>query len=122
MTIKEVSEKFNITSDTLRYYERVGLIRPIKKNSSGIRNYDKRDLQRIEFVKCMRSADLPIEVLLKYIKLYEVGDETVGERRNLLDEQRKIVKQKIVEMQNALDKLNIKIEMYDNNKLDSYLD
>lgn len=114
MTIKNVSEKFNITSDTLRYYERVGLIGPIKKNSSGIRDYDENDLQRIEFVMCMRSANLSIEVLLRYIKLYEIGDQTIVERRNLLGEQREILKQKILEMQKVLDKLDIKIDMYDN--------
>lgn len=122
MTIKEVSEKFNITSDTLRYYERVGLISTIKKNSSGIRDYDENDLQRIEFVMCMRSADLPIEVLLRYIKLYEIGNQTIAERRNLLCEQREILKQKILEMQKALDKLNIKIDMYDNKNIKKCLE
>ena len=63
MTIKEVGKMFDLSNDTLRYYEKVGLIGPIKKNKSGIRDYDEFDLKRIEFVKCMRGADLPIEVL-----------------------------------------------------------
>jgi DNA-binding transcriptional MerR regulator len=98
------------------------LIKPIKKNNSGNREYDENDLQRIEFVKCMRSADLPIEVLLKYLKLYEIGDETVPERRNLLYGQREILKQKIFEMQKALNKLNMKIDMYDNKNIDNGLE
>lgn len=118
MTIKDVSQKFSLSQDTLRYYEKIGLIGPIRKNNSGIRDYDEEDLKRIEFVKCMRSADLPVYALVKYIKLYESGDETLEERRNLLVNQRESLRQKIVEMQEAYNKLNVKIDLYDKQMLD----
>ncbi len=79
MTIKEVASKFSLTNDTLRYYEKVGLIGPIKKNKSGIRDYQEEDLRRIEFIKCMRSAGIPIEILKKYVDLYDLGDSTKNE-------------------------------------------
>ena len=60
MKIAEVSERYNISSDTLRYYERVGLIPPVNRNISGIRDYNELDIRRVEFIKCMRSAGLPI--------------------------------------------------------------
>lgn len=112
MTIKEVSTKMDLTNDTLRYYERVGLIGPIKKTTSGIRDYDEADLRRIEFVKCMRAADLPIEVLVKYMQLFDKGDNTIKDRIELLKNQRVILKDKIEEMNKALERLNYKIDLY----------
>lgn len=121
MTIREVANKFDLTPDTLRYYEKVGLIGPINKNLSGIRDYQEEDLKRIEFVKCMRGAEIPINVLVEYMRLFDGGDETVLQRRDLLVTQREVLKQKLSDMQKAYDKLNYKIDLYDNNKLDKIL-
>ena len=55
MTIKEVSKQFNISSATLRYYEKIGLMDPVTKNESGHREYEEKDLRRINFIKCMRT-------------------------------------------------------------------
>ena len=122
MTIKEVSKMFGLTEYTLRYYEKQGLIGPVKKMSNGVRNYSQEDLNRIEFIKCMRSAELPIDVLKQYIDLYNQGQSTVDERRRLLEKQRDILKNRIRVMQEAYDKLNIKIELYDTGKLDKFLE
>lgn len=118
MLISEVAKKFNLTSDTLRYYEKEGLIGPIKKGENGIRNYDENDLKRIEFVKCMRNAAVEISFLKKYIKLYEEGENTTQERRNILIEQRAILKEKLDSMQSAYQRLNYKIELYDKQLLE----
>lgn len=87
MTIKEVSEKFNISQDTLRYYERIGLIPPVSRTASGIRNYQESDLGWVEHTVCMRSAGVPIEALIEYVKLFQIGDSTFEARRQLLKEQ-----------------------------------
>lgn len=114
MTIAEVSKEFSLSSDTLRYYEKIGLIPPIHKNKSGIRDYQEEDLKWIQFVKCMRSAGLPIEVLLEYMDLYRQGDTTYCARQQLLEEQRDRLIKRIEEMNDTLDKLNYKIERYKN--------
>lgn len=114
MKIMEVSEQSGISSDTLRYYERIGLIPPINRNGSGIRDYSEVDLKRVDFIKCMRRAGLPIEVLLEYFKLSEQGDQTIEARKEILKEQRTLLTARIAEMQQTLDLLNYKIEMYDN--------
>lgn len=111
MTIKEVSEKYSISQDTLRYYEKVGIIRPVTRKN-GIRQYGEKELSNIEFVICMRNAGLPINVLAKYIKLFDQGNKTAFERRQLLINQRDVLKQKIMEMNTALEKLNNKIHVY----------
>jgi len=114
MKIAEVSEKFGISSDTLRYYERIGLIWPVNRSSSGIRDYTDLDLRRVEFIKCMRSAGLPVEVLIEYVALVQQGDMTIEARKEILKEQREQLVARIKEMQKTLDVLDHKIEVYEN--------
>ena len=60
MTISEVSKKYNLTQDTLRYYEKIGILYNVPRNKSGIRNYDENSCKRIEFVKCKESRSSAI--------------------------------------------------------------
>ncbi len=121
MQISEVAKEFGLTTDTLRYYEREGLIGPISKGENGIRNYTEEDIKRIQFVKCMRAAGLEISFLKRYLQLFEGGDKTIKERREILVEQRKILKEKLDAMQEAYNRLNYKIDLYDKNILDKKL-
>ena len=113
MKIAEVSEQYGISLDTLRYYERIGLIPPVTRNESGIRDYNELDVRRVEFVKCMRSAGLPIEVLIEYIGLVQQGDSTIEARKDILVEQRQLLISRMEQMQKTLDILNHKIEVYE---------
>ena len=113
MKIAEVSEQYGISTDTLRYYERVGLIPPVNRNESGIRDYNELDLRRVDFIKCMRSAGLPIEVLIEYVALVQKGDKTIETRKEILIEQRDLLVARMEEMQKTLDILNHKIEVYE---------
>jgi DNA-binding transcriptional MerR regulator len=114
MKIAEVSEQYGISSDTLRYYERIGLIRPVNRNASGIRDYNEIDLKRVEFIKCMRSAGLPIETLIEYVGLVQQGDQTIEARKAILKEQWEQLVVKMKEMQKTLDMLDYKISVYEN--------
>ena len=113
MKIGEVSKQHNISSDTLRYYERIGLLPSVKRNKSGIRVYEEIDMRRIEFIKCMRRAGLPIEVLIEYFQLIEQGDHTIETRKKILVDQRTKLEQKMEEMQSTLDLLDHKIAIYE---------
>ena len=113
MKISEVSEKYALSADTLRYYERVGLIPPVNRTDSGIRDYNDLDLRRVEFVKCMRNAGLPVDVLVEYVRLVQQGDQTAEARREILIEQRRRLLDKIEELENVLGILDHKIEVYD---------
>lgn len=115
MKIKEISEKHNITPDTLRYYERVGLIPPVKRDKNGNRIYKEDDVRWIEFIKCMRSSGITIQGLIEYVNLFMQGDETIQARKELLEEQRKQLILKKQEIEDALNKLDKKIENYDIN-------
>ena len=113
MKIAEVSEKYGLSADTLRYYEKVGLIPPVHRSDGGIRDYDELDLRRVDFIKCMRGAGLPIEVLLEYMNLVQQGDSTIEARKDILVEQRDLLAAKMEEMQETLDRLNYKIDVYE---------
>jgi MerR family transcriptional regulator, aldehyde-responsive regulator len=114
MTIAEVCERFGLSQDTMRYYEKIGLIPTVQRKASGIRNYTEEDCKWIEFIKCMRSAGLTIEFLSEYVKLFKEGDSTLDKRRNLLIEQRNHLNERMIEMQATLDRLDRKVERYDN--------
>ena len=113
MTISEVCEKYGFSADTLRYYEKIGLIEPVKKDQRGRRDYGDKDLSRIEFIKCMRSAGISIDAIKKYVMLLQDAPNTVNQRREILVQQRTLLQQKIKEMQISLEFLNKKIEKYD---------
>jgi len=110
--IAEVSKMFELTSDTLRYYEKEGLIGPVKRTKSGVREYSEEDLQRIHFVKCMRHAGLSIESIHTYIELNNQGDATLINRREILLSEKEKIEATIRSLQDTLDYLNGKIERY----------
>lgn len=113
MTIAQVSKKYSISADTLRYYERIGLIPAVNRLPSGIRDYTETDCNWVEFAKCMRGAGLQVEALIEYIALFQQGDGTIEARKQLLIEQRSQLAQRIDEMQKTLDRLDTKIERYE---------
>src|SRR5215211_5080547 len=114
MKIMQVSKQYGISSDTLRYYERVGLIPPVRRTENGIRDYNELDLRRVDFIKCMRNAGLPVEVLIKYVALVQQDDKTTEARKKILIEQRELLVVRMKEMQKTLDLLDHKIEVYEN--------
>ena len=113
MTIKEVSEEFGISQDTLRYYERVGLIPPVTRTSSGNRDYQESDLGWVENAVCMRNAGVPIEALIEYVKLYQRGDTTVEARRQLLQEQYDALQEQKEQIEATMKRLAYKVSRYE---------
>lgn len=113
MTIKQVSEKYGISADTLRYYEKTGLIPDVPRTPGGIRDYDETACGWVEFIICMRNAGLPVEVLSKYVELCKMGDVTAKERKQILVNQRQQLIQKIESLNASLERLNFKINYYD---------
>lgn len=113
MTITEVSKKYEITPDTLRYYERIGLIPPVPRTKGGIRDYDEESCRWIELMKCMRRAGVQIEALIEYVALFKQGDETLDARKKILIEQRNQLADRMEDMQASLERLNEKIRLYE---------
>lgn len=113
MTIAEVSREFDLTPDTLRYYERIGLIPSVPRNKSGIRDYDENSCRWIQLMKCLRKAGVQIEALIEYVALFQKGDETTEARKGILIEQRNQLLDKLEDIKKTIDILNGKIERYE---------
>ncbi|MDR1535287.1 MAG: MerR family transcriptional regulator [Planctomycetota bacterium] len=112
MTIAEVSKYYELSIDTLRYYERAGLIPPVRRGKGGMRDYSDKDIEWVGFIKCMRIANIPIEVLVKYVNLFKEGKSTQEDRKSLLKEQRDQLAEQIAKLQKILKKLDYKIANY----------
>ena len=114
MKIAQAAKQVELSTATLRYYESIGLIPPVKRNGSGIRDYDENDVNWIQFIKCMRSAGLSIEALIEYTALFTEGaDHTIEPRKNILINERKRLKEKQREIGETITRLNKKIEDYE---------
>ena len=113
ITIKEVSEKYCVTQDALRYYERAGMIPPVTRTTGGMRDYQDEDLAWVELALCMRSAGLSVEAISEYVRLSRLGDGTVKDRLALLQNQREILLEQQRQIAGTLDRLNYKISRYE---------
>ncbi len=112
MTIKEVSEKFGITQDTLRYYEKAGILPRIARTPGGARDYQAEDLDWVEHMVCLRRAGMPVESLVEYLRLSQMGDGTFPQRLRLLQEQRENLIRQQEQLLSALKRLDYKISRY----------
>ena len=113
MTIKEVCEKYGISADTLRYYERVGVIPEVGRTKGGIRNYTEEDIKWVENAICMRNAGVPVEMLIDYVRLFREGDGTFQARRDLLAEARRDIQEQVDKLQETAELLDYKISRYE---------
>jgi len=113
LSIGEVAHLKGVGIKALRYYERIGLIPPVPRSKSGIRDYDEESCGWIEMMKCMRKAGVQIEALIEYVTLFRQGDDTADARKAILVEQRDQLVDRMADMQTSLDRLNQKIENYE---------
>lgn len=113
MTIKEVSERYDITADTLRYYERVGVIPEVSRTTSGNREYTEEDLKWVKNAICLRKANVSVESIAEYVKLFKEGDETIEARLFLLTETKEQLLEEKKKYDEALERLEYKIERYE---------
>ena len=112
MKIAEVSKLLDISADTLRYYERIGLIPKIHRDKSGNRDYTELNCKWIKFIKCMRNAGVEIEILIEYMTLLGQGKNTVEARKGLLEEQRAKLLEKQKNITETIERLNYKLKLY----------
>lgn len=112
MLISEVCKKYDLTADTIRYYEKIGLIPTVPRTEKGVRNFDEQACKWIEFIKCMRNSGMEIEILLEYVNLFKKGKETVKERKELLEKQREKLLEKQKNINETIERLDYKIELY----------
>lgn len=120
-TITEVSEKYQISSNTLRYYERIGLLPDIPRQSNGNRYFTENNLKWLEMIICLRHSGIPIENLVNYADLLKQGKGTEKERENLLREQLASLYQKQANLQRSIDRLEHKVSLYESGEIEQEL-
>ncbi|MGT2928691.1 stress response transcriptional regulator NmlR [Streptococcus dentasini] len=113
MNIKKVSEMTGASADTIRYYERIGLLPPIRRNQSGMRDFSDKDIGILKFVLYFKKAGLSVEALIDYIGLLQAGDDNIEARLAILLEQREELQKRLDGLHQAMDRLNYKIENYE---------
>ncbi len=111
--MKEIISKTGLSSDTLRYYEKDGILSDIHRLPNGHRQYSRDDLEWLKFVLCLRSTGMSLKKIRKYKELMEKGSSTVKERRELLLCQKERLLKEMHTLQNALSAINYKITYYD---------
>lgn len=114
MNIKKVGEQTGVSADTIRYYERIGLLPRVRRNKSGVRDFSEQDIAALEFIRCFRSAGMSVESLIEYMSLVEEGEGTEKARMKILEEEREKLISRIAELQAAKERLDYKIENYKN--------
>jgi DNA-binding transcriptional MerR regulator len=114
--IQQAAHETGLSEHTLRYYERVGLIQPVERAENGHRRYSPDDLGWIEFLKCLRATGMPVTQMKAYADLTRQGDQTIGNRLDLLARHRRAVLRQIEELQQYLSVLDYKIEYYSSEK------
>lgn len=118
--IQEFSEKTGITSSTLRYYEKEGLISGVERTKGGMRRYSDKDLEIVGLISCLKKTGMSIQDIARFVRLTNEGDHTLEERIELLKEHREQVLSRIEEMQKHLDKVTWKLN-YFTQKYEAYL-
>ena len=114
MTIREIAAKTNMSTDTLRYYGRIGLLPPVPRNAAGISNYDEYFVNFINFIKKLKASGMSLEHIIDYIRLAEMGDATIQERKKLLAEARETLLDKINSLQLVAELADYQLRNYEN--------
>lgn len=103
-----------MSTDTLRYYGRIGLLPPVPRNAAGIRNYDEYFVNFINFIKKLKASGMSLEHIIDYIRLAEMGDATIQERKKLLAEARETLLDKINSLQLVAELADYQLRNYEN--------
>jgi DNA-binding transcriptional MerR regulator len=111
-TIRNMADRCGMTAHTLRYYERVGLIQPVGRARNGHRRYTETDAAWLNFLHCMRATNMPIREMQRYASLRDMGESTIEQRRQLLEEHQAEIAEQIAALEKAHALLTHKIANY----------
>jgi DNA-binding transcriptional MerR regulator len=120
-SIRELAASAGVTAHTLRYYERIGLINPVPRTESGHRSYREVHLNRVRFIRRLRSTGMPIRNILSYFELVKHGGSTIDERLAIMETHRDSIVNQIDELRQNLEQIELKICSYKEDIMQSHL-
>lgn len=110
MKINQISEQFSLSIDTLRYYEKIGLLNHVDRDN-GIRNYKEKDVERLQFIQCMKKSGMTLESIRQYFDYLDDFETTFQERLDMLEKQYAIALKQKQELQESIDYLEYKMKL-----------
>lgn len=108
----EVADRFGMSLDTLRYYEKEGLLRRVDRAPSGHRRYRADDVELLHLIRCLRDTDMPISRLREFAELVRAGDHTVPERLHVLQEHQRMLDEHVAQIRRRQEGIQNKIDHY----------
>lgn len=112
-TMKQTCEKTGLTYETLKFYCNQGLVPNVKRDSQNRRVFDDMDIAWINSLNCLRGCNMGIQEMRHYIDLVLAGNETIPERRVILEEKQKALREELQRIQGAIDYIDWKQRFYD---------
>lgn len=112
LSIGEVSAATGLSTYTLRYYEKEGLLPFVRKNSAGLRVYTENDLGWISMIECLKATGLTLKGIKQYIDWFKEGDATLPQRLAMFKKQKQDLAQKLTDLNNCMLKLDYKVRLY----------
>jgi DNA-binding transcriptional MerR regulator len=116
-TIQEAAEEMGVSADTLRYYERIGLLPSIQRAENRRRIYTEEDLAWVYWLRLLRESGMSIQMMKRYVEITRAGDHTIDERCLILEEHREHLREHVEKLQGFLTKLEQKVEFYEGYKI-----
>ncbi|MBJ7539675.1 MerR family transcriptional regulator [Marinomonas transparens] len=117
MNMQAFSKQVGLSAYTLRYYEKIGLLKNIRRNASGHRSYSNKDREWVGFIVRLKETGMPLENILQYAELREIGKGTLVERQQLLEQHQAYLTRHIALQLSHLEALESKINWYKSNKM-----
>lgn len=112
-SIGEVAKRTGLSTYTLRFYEKEGLLPSIRKNSSGLRRFTEQDLKWLEVIESLKSMGMSLKIIKHYLELYKEGATTVMERKRMILEQKERLEEQMKALQENIERINFKIKYYE---------
>ncbi|KRE48416.1 MerR family transcriptional regulator [Paenibacillus sp. Soil724D2] len=112
-SMKYVVENLNVSAKTLRFYEEQGILTNISRDEKGRRVYNEQNIDWISFIRCLKETGMPLSKLKEYKDLYELGNTTFLQRKEMLMQHKLEVQNKIEESLKHMEEITYKIAMYE---------
>ena len=111
-SIGEVAKQIGVSTHTLRFYDKEGLLPDVHKNSAGLRRFTQEDVNWLKIMECLKSTGLPLKEIKHYLQLSKLGDATLQERLQIFQKQKQRLEEQIKELKNNMERINFKIKYY----------
>ena len=112
-TVGEMAKKLGVTSYTLRYYDKEGLLPFVERSENGIRMFKESDFKWLSIIECLKKTGMPLKDIKRFVDWCMEGDHTIGQRLSLIDQQRDVVREQIAQLEQTLSILEYKHWYYE---------